>query len=155
MLADLGMCAPSPAATMPGSHLAAGKCVLPLSERSSLNGVNVLIVEDSWHVASAIKSVVENAGMDVVALAATVADAERTLLRHAPQVAVVDINLHGEETYGFIERLFAQQIPVIIISGYEVLPAFTERANAILKKPIRASVLLSTLQRIASERGEG
>ena len=139
-------------ATTPPANIT-GKSGMRLSVRTSLNGISVLVVEDSWHVASAIKSVIENAGMEVVALAATVTDAERILAKHSPEVAVVDINLHGEETYGVIEQLFSASIPVIIISGYEVLPAFTERAEAILKKPIRASVLLGTLQRIASERG--
>jgi DNA-binding response OmpR family regulator len=139
-------------AALANASKSAGPIDMSFAPRASLNGVNVLVVEDSWHVASAIKSVVENAGMEVVALAATVADAEVMLALHEPQIAVVDINLHGEEAYGFIEQLFALGIPVVIISGYEVLPAFTARAAAILKKPIRASVLLATLQRIEGER---
>ena len=141
-----------PAAPQP-PPLAGTRDMDPLP-RASLNGINVLVVEDSWHVASAIKSVIENAGMEVVALAATVADAEEMAALHQPEMAVVDINLGGEDAYDFLETLFARKIPVVIISGYEVLPAATAHAAAILKKPIRASILLATLQRVAAARGK-
>lgn len=139
-----------PTAARPPNYI--GRSDMDPMARASLNGINVLVVEDSWHVASAIKSVIENAGMEVVALAATVTDAERMMELHQPEMAVVDINLQGEVTYDLIQDMFARDIPVVIISGYEVLPAVTGKAAAILKKPIRASVLLATLQRIAAAR---
>ena len=135
-----------------GGSNPSGRRDFVLASTTPLNGVRVLVVEDSWHLASALKSIVENGGMEVVGSAATLAEAERFLDSSEPDMAIVDVNLQGEETYGLIEQLVARGIPVIIISGYEVLPAVTDLADAVLKKPIRASALLSTLQRIAAKR---
>ena len=94
----------APPAAAPSTFI--GTSDMDPAVRASLNGINVLVVEDSWHVASAIKSVIENAGMEVVALAATVADAEEMMALHQPEMAVVDINLQGEETYDLIQQMF-------------------------------------------------
>ena len=51
-------------------------------ERSSLSGVRVLVVEDAWHVAKAIKSTLEEAGMDVAGPAATTSEARRLTAQH-------------------------------------------------------------------------
>ena len=57
--------------------------------------------------------------MVVVGPAATVAEAEKLLLSHALDVAVVDINLRGEQAYGLIDRLHAHGVPIIVASGYD------------------------------------
>ena len=123
-----------------------------LATRVPMATLQVLVVEDSWHIAGAIKSVVETVGMTVVGPAATLADAEALLAASAPDLAVVDINLQGQLTYSLIEALIKRGIAVVIVSGYEILPDIANRADAVLKKPIRAGVLLSTLQRIAASR---
>ena len=65
-------------------------------DHPSLEGVRVLVVEDTWHVAKALKSALENVGMDVSGPAATTAQARRLMIEHMPRVAVVDVNLKGE-----------------------------------------------------------
>src|SRR5262245_39386816 len=47
------------------------------SDLSLLKGVHVLVVEDTWHVAKALKSTLEQVGMHVSGPAATTADAKR------------------------------------------------------------------------------
>jgi DNA-binding response OmpR family regulator len=118
----------------------------------SLNGVSVLLVEDTWHVAQALKSVLENCGMDIVGPVATIADAELLLARRTPDLAVVDINLRGEMSYELIDQLHRQNIPVVVVSGYEVLPQLAGKVIATLVKPIRAGALLGILRGIARER---
>ena len=130
------------------------KMGLSLAARAPLRSHQVLVVEDSWHIAGAIKTVVETVGMTVVGPAATLADAEKLMASNALDMAVVDINLQGELTYGLIEKLIASKIAVVIVSGYEVLPEIADRADAVLKKPIRAGVLLATLQRIAGKQSD-
>jgi DNA-binding response OmpR family regulator len=118
----------------------------------SLNGVKVLLVEDTWHVAQALKSVLENCGMNIVGPAATIADAEQLLLNTIPDLAVVDINLRGEMSYDLIDQLHRQGVPVVVVSGYEVLPQLEGKVIATLVKPIRAGALLGILRGIASQR---
>ena len=50
----------------------------------SLKGVRVLVVEDTWHVAKALKSALEQVGMDVSGPAATTAAARRVMVEQMP-----------------------------------------------------------------------
>src|SRR6266702_2379932 len=105
-----------------------------------LKGVGILLVEDSWHLGKAMKTLLQVLGADVAGPAATTAAAERLLCEHVPDVAFVDVNLReGEMAYGLIDRLHDQGVPVIVISGYAVLPLPPAKAAAILKKPVSAA----------------
>jgi DNA-binding response OmpR family regulator len=115
---------------------------------SSLKGVHVLVVEDAWHLAKALKSALTEVGMDVAGPAATIAEAERLVTGRQPDVAVVDVNLKGEMAYGLIDLLHDRGVRVIIVSGYAVLPKSTDKAAAILQKPFSVAVLLATLRRV-------
>lgn len=118
----------------------------------SLSGVRILVVEDSWHVALAMTSLAENAGMVLAGPAATVAEAERLLAMQTPDVAVVDIYLRDEMVYKLIDRLHADGVPIVIASGYEVLASWKSKVVAILTKPFRADDLLVHLRRIIADR---
>ena len=72
-------------------------------DHPSLEGVRVLVVEDTWHVAKALKSALEQFGMDISGPAATTAEARRLMVEQMPLVAVVDVNLKGEMAGGLIE----------------------------------------------------
>jgi DNA-binding response OmpR family regulator len=115
---------------------------------SALKGVHVLVVEDAWHLAKALKSALTEVGMNVAGPAATIAAAERLVAEHQPDVAVVDINLKGEMAYSLIDLLHDHGVPVIVVSGYAALPKSTHNAAAILQKPFSVAVLLATLRRV-------
>ena len=118
-----------------------------LSERedSELAGVRVLVVEDAWHVARAMKGLLEGSGMEVIGPAATVLEAEQYAAAQMPALALIDINLKGEMAYGLIDHLHDEHIPIIVLSGYAVLTSLTEKAAAILQKPYEASELIAAL----------
>ena len=118
-----------------------------LSERddSELAGVRVLVVEDTWHVAKAMKSLLEGLGMEVIGPAATVSEAEQHAAAQMPELALIDINLKGEMAYGLIDHLHDKNIPIIVVSGYAVLARLTEKAAAFLQKPYKASELIAAL----------
>jgi DNA-binding response OmpR family regulator len=107
-----------------------------------LEGVRVLVVEDTWHVAKALKSALEQVGMDVSGPAATTAEARRLMVEQMPLVAVVDVNLKGEMAGGLIEELHDQGVSVVVVSGYAVPPISADKAAAILQKPFSGSELL-------------
>ena len=122
----------------------------PPGAAMSLASRSVLVVEDSWHVAQALQCLLENAGMDVAGPVATTADARRLVAGQLPEMAVVDVNLGTEMSYGLIDQLLGQGVAVVVVSGYEVLPSLEHKVAAILTKPVRADALLSALRRIAS-----
>ena len=118
-----------------------------------LRGVRVLLVEDTWQVGAALKRLLEELGANVVGPAATVAEAERLIAGHSPDIALVDVKLRSDElSYGLMDDLHRRGISVIVTSGYAVLPERLEKVAAIVKKPFTAPDLLAAFRQVASER---
>ena len=118
-------------------------------DTGSLSGRSILVVEDSWHAAQALKAVLENAGMDISGPVASVAAARELVAKKLPTIALIDVNLGGEMAYGLIDQLLEKGVAVVVVSGYELLPTLEGKVAAILTKPIRTSALLAALRRIA------
>jgi len=112
---------------------------------SRLRGLRVLIVEDSWHIASTVESVLERVGMVIVGAAPTAGDAERFAHEGGPKLAVVDIKLRDGLAYGLIDRLHDLGIPVVVVTGFGTFSMPLVKAVAILQKPFRADELVAAL----------
>ena len=117
------------------------------SSRVKLRGVRVLVVEDHWHVATALKLLLQAEGMNVIGPAATLADAFRLAIEQKLDLAVVDINLKGEMAYGLIDQLLDQRVRIVVVTGYAVLPGLTGKVTAVLQKPFNGPELLAALRR--------
>jgi two-component system, response regulator PdtaR len=115
---------------------------------STLKGVRVLVVEDSWQVASTMKSALEEAGMVVAKPAATLAAAKRLIANHVFDLAVVDINLKGEMSYDLIVRLSDRGVRVVVVSGYITPEESIPSAAAVLQKPLSTVELIATLRQV-------
>jgi DNA-binding response OmpR family regulator len=115
---------------------------------SRLQGRRALVVEDGWHVADALRLSLEQLGMVVAGPVATPREAQRLANERLPDLAVVDVNLRGEMAYELMHWLHDRGTRVIVISGYEDLPASLEKFAAILHKPFTLTTLLTTLQRV-------
>ncbi|HEX3338226.1 MAG TPA: response regulator [Pseudolabrys sp.] len=121
----------------------------PGAESPNLRGMRVLLVEDSWQLGMALKSLLRSFDAEVDGPVATTADAERLISEHVPDAAVIDINLRqGERSYGLIDRLIGLDVPVIVTSGYSDLPMVPAKAH-ILEKPISEERLLAILRSVA------
>jgi CheY-like chemotaxis protein len=119
----------------------------PEAVSADLTGMRILVVEDSWHLAIALTSLLQALGAEVAGPAATTAEAERLASEHAPDAALVDFNLRGGElAHGLIDRLNDRGIRVIVTSGYAVPPLAPGKAAAILQKPIIEAQLLAALR---------
>ena len=127
-----------------------------VSASSELKGALILLVEDSWQLGNAMKRLLRLLGADVAGPAATVADAERLVAEHAPDVAIIDINLRdGEKSNGLMDSLHEQRIPVVIATGYTAVSLSPGKAEAVLQKPVSLETLLAILhQIIARKRGQ-
>jgi CheY-like chemotaxis protein len=116
------------------------------STSSDLKGTRILLVEDSWHVGTAIRRLLRAWGADVAGPAPTIADAERLIADGIPDVAIVDIHLrNGELAYHLIDRLHEQRIPVVVITGYTTISVPAGKVEAILQKPVSAEDFLAVL----------
>ncbi|HEV8467432.1 MAG TPA: response regulator [Pseudolabrys sp.] len=121
----------------------------PGAESPNLRGMRVLLVEDSWQLGMALKSLLRSFDAEVDGPVATTADAERLISEHVPDAAIIDINLRqGERSYGLIDRLIGLDVPVIVTSGYSDLPMVPAKAH-ILEKPISEERLIAILRSVA------
>jgi DNA-binding NtrC family response regulator len=122
-----------------------------VSEKNDLlKGVRVLVVEDAWHVAKALKSMLEQIGMHVVGPTATTTQARGLVAAQRPQLAIVDINLKQETSHGLIDELNEQGVRIIVITGYAASLVSKESVAAILQKPFSGSELITTINRVVA-----
>ncbi len=122
-------------------------------ESLDLSGVRILVVEDSWQLAMALKSLLQSYGAEVSGPVATAADAQRLAADEPPDAALVDFNLRGGERADvLIDRLHERGIYVIVTSGYAVLPVVPRHAAAILQKPISEAALLGSLRPVVRRK---
>jgi DNA-binding NarL/FixJ family response regulator len=119
----------------------------PKAYLSDLNGLRVLVVEDSWQVGTGLKMLLESWGAEVIGPAATTAEAERLAAERTPEAAIVDINLRGgERSHRLIDRLHDQGIRIVVITGYADASLPPGKVAAILQKPMREDLLLASLR---------
>ncbi len=122
-------------------------------DAADLSGVRVLVVEDSWHIGVALKSLLRAMGAEVVGPVATAADADRLISEQIPDVSIVDFNLRGGElAHGLISRLNERGIRVIVISGYSEVPLAPGATAIVLQKPIVEAQLLAALRPVAEQK---
>jgi DNA-binding NtrC family response regulator len=112
-----------------------------------LRGVSVLIVEDSWHIAAAVQSLLEDAGMVIAGAAATTIDAERLASEGTARLAVVDVKLQDGMAFDLIDHLHDLGVSVVVISGFSTFSTPLGKAAAVLQKPFAGQELLGALAR--------
>ncbi|MBV9835725.1 MAG: response regulator [Alphaproteobacteria bacterium] len=83
-----------------------------------LDGLTVLIVEDNYLVAEAVREIFEERGSTVIGPAARVEEALRLAETELLDGAVLDINLAGEFCFPVAAALHARQVPFLFITGY-------------------------------------
>jgi len=120
----------------------------PPPDLSDLDGLRVLVVEDSWQVSHGLKHLLEAWGVTVLGPAPTSADAMRLISDGLPDVALVDINLRdGERSYDLIDALHARNIRVVVLTGYADVSVQSDKAVTVLQKPFRQDVLIASLRK--------
>ena len=131
---------------LPGSQ---GPAPGPAEPSAGLNGIRILVVEDSWHIGQALAELLQLMGAEVIGPAPTTTRALSLLAERSPHAAIVDFTLRdGERADSLINRLHTQGVPIVVISGNEALPSQTVKAaTAVLSKPFSDEQLLAVLRR--------
>jgi len=116
-----------------------------------LSGLKVLVVEDSWIVASSLKSLLENRDIAVLGPLGNLAEATNAARAMDFDVAIVDLDLHGLAADGLIAELHRSRRPVVIVTGRTAKGAVARMAAGVLPKPFRANLLLKLLREIRAD----
>ncbi|MEO6092586.1 MAG: response regulator [Novosphingobium sp.] len=126
-----------------------------MNKLANLEGVRVLVAEDEYFIAFDLVEALREAGADLVGPVATLAEAQARFDEGGIDVAVLDMNLHGEKVFPFAERLEAQHVPYVIVSGYsrDALP-LSLRSAPHLEKPVACDrIIAAVIERLAREKG--
>ena len=144
-----------PDAMAPGSQTGSSTGERSASGSSELKGARILLVEDSWHVGTAIKRLLHALGADVAGPAATIVDAERLVADATPDIAIVEHQSAGRErATQLIDRLHEQCIPVVVITGYTAVTLPSGKIEAVLQKPVSVEKFLAILCPIIARQKE-
>lgn len=111
-----------------------------------MDDISVLILEDEPLVAFALEDMLFELGSKDVRLATTTAEAFRCLEGYTPDLAVLDVNIRGDRSYGVACELVRRNVPIVFATGYgdaehpEIL-----RTVPTLTKPYSAADLKSAI----------
>ena len=126
------------------------------SEPVRLDAKRLLLVEDSMMIALDAQAMLTAEGLDVE-VAGTIADAERLLTMDQFDVAVLDVNLSGETSYGVADRLVGLNLPFVFATGYGETIVVPERFRdvPVVSKPYDGAALRMALGGVQANRGAG
>ena len=112
----------------------------------SLRGVRVLIVEDEMMVSILLEDMLSDIGCSPVGPATRIERALKLIENAGFDVAILDVNLNGDETYPIADALAARAIPFVFASGYSAGRLRKEyRSTLSLQKPFQQQELERTL----------
>ena len=109
---------------------------------------SILVVEDEPLIAMMLEDFLETLGHKVHASCETVGDAVAEADKGGFDVAILDVNLNGENVWPVAHKLREKQIPFVIATGGHVEPPPTEFANApVIEKPYTVDRVTPALEK--------
>jgi DNA-binding response OmpR family regulator len=114
----------------------------------SLDGLRILVVEDTWLIAEAVREDLEKWGCTVLGPVAGLAAGLEIAQRQELDGAILDVNLGRCTSLPIADVLDRRGIPFAFITGYSetaIPPKFREAPR--LRKPYAASDLAETIAR--------
>ncbi len=115
--------------------------------------LRILVVEDEMLVAMNIEDMLLDLGHEVAGLAGRLAPALALAGEAELDLAMLDVNLAGEQSFPVADILIGRGIPFLFATGYGIkgIPdAYRDRP--VLQKPFRAQDLGEALTRLAASR---
>lgn len=118
-----------------------------LETDESLQGLRILVVEDSFLIACSLRRMLTELGCEVVGPVSTVAAAVEFVEQGRCDAAILDINLGVETSVPVATLLAAKGVPFVFVTGY-TSPTLTSAEFSgyrRLRKPVSEIVLRSTI----------
>jgi CheY-like chemotaxis protein len=123
-----------------------------MTARTTTEGLRILLIEDEPIVAVLAEDLLDAIGCTVVTTAGSVADAEAAIASHSFDIAMVDINLGGEDGLIAADALKARQIPYLVTTGYDTRDSAHAHASApVLTKHYSLADLEAALLRCVAD----
>jgi two-component sensor histidine kinase/CheY-like chemotaxis protein len=110
---------------------------------------DVLVVEDNMIIALDAEDIMRKFGVGTVRSASSVAQALREISDHAPEFALLDVNLGAETSFEIARRLTEMGVPFVFATGYGEQVAFPPEFSDVpkLRKPYSIDALREAVAR--------
>lgn len=125
----------------------------PHAAPGDLADLSCLVVEDNMIMALDAEELLLAHGMAAVFTAVSVADAARLVAAERIDVAMLDVNLGGETSFGLLAALNGKGVPYVFVTGYGEtldLPPEAAPGTEAIKKPFDAHAVVSAIARAAA-----
>src|SRR3978361_2130927 len=80
--------------------------------------LQILIVEDEAMIAMLLEDMLTDLGHHVSGISSRMSDAEVLVSKTEADLAILDVNLAGQDTYPLAETLTSRGVPFIFATGY-------------------------------------
>ena len=119
--------------------------------KRKLSNCKVLVVEDEMMIAMLIEDMLDEFGCKTVGPATNVPRALELIGKEQVEVAVLDLNLDGNDTYAIADALRHKRVPFIFATGYGSTGLREDyRGRPVLQKPFQARELETALAQALS-----
>ena len=110
----------------------------------------VLIVEDEYLIRLLLEDMLEELGFEVAGVASSVSEGKTQAETAQIDLAILDVNIDGEQVFPVAEALKGRNLPFCFITGYgaQGLPE-QYRAMPTLQKPFQMADLKATLTKLS------
>jgi DNA-binding response OmpR family regulator len=116
--------------------------------KSDQPSLRILVIEDEAMVAMLLEDMLIELGHQVVATAGEMDQAVKLASELAVDLAIVDVNLHGEHAYPLATILAGRRVPFFFATGYGAAGLKREwRGVTALQKPFQARELAAAISR--------
>ena len=116
-----------------------------------LEGLSILVVEDEYFIADEIKQLLKDQGAKTVTISGQMNDAAKQIQKDVFEIALLDINIHGDSVYTLADELQSQQIPFAFVTGYDRKTVPTRFADVPLwEKPFDRRQLMEDVYKLRS-----
>ncbi len=116
--------------------------------------VRILLVEDEALIALMLEDMVESMGCAVTGMAPRIALGVSMAESGQFDVAILDVNVAGENVEPVADRLSARGVPFIFATGYgEAGVPLRHRGRPVVAKPFRADQLEAAINRALGRGG--
>jgi DNA-binding response OmpR family regulator len=118
-----------------------------------LTGTRVLVVEDDYFIAAEICGALRRRGATIIGPASDIAHGTALARAQSIEIAILDINLHGELAFDLARELRARGTAAIFATGYDpgVLPQDLAEVTY-LEKPVNLNELIHAVQTWSQSR---
>jgi DNA-binding response OmpR family regulator len=117
-----------------------------MSQRDNLSGLCILVLEDEYYVAKALKRALTHVGANVFGPFAREDEAVECAERKAPHCGLLDVNLGFGPSFRTARFLTSNKTPFVFLTGYDPGVVPEEFFNVpVLQKPVDISDLVRTI----------